>query len=149
MLIMAKRKSQARSKKINRSNETVNVTATDIGKWSFIIGLAIAIIVGLWAGFGKIDTSILAVLYGVLAVLGLLVGLINISGKEAESFLVAAIALMVGSNAMNSALDALKFEQHISLLVESTIKTLGAINYFIAPAAFVVALVLIYKLGKD
>jgi len=146
---MAKAKSRAKAKKVEHVKKEIREGTKDIGKWSFIIGLGIAILVGLWAGFGNIDMKILTVLYGVLAVLGFIVGLINISGKEAQSFLVATIALMVGSSAMDSALGALKFEQHIGLLMNAISKMLSAINYFIAPAAFVVALILIYKLGKD
>ncbi len=136
-------------KKKPSKKEADGIKTSDIGKWSFIVGIAIAIIVGLWAGFGKIDTNTLGITYAVLVILGLFVGLINITSEEAEPFLVATIALMVGADVMNSALGVFKFEQHLASLMTAISKTLVAINYFIAPAAFVVALLLIYKLGKD
>jgi len=125
------------------------VKTSDIGKWSFMVGLVIAIVIGLWAGFGSVNMNTLPIVYAVLAILGLIVGLINISSSEAQPFLVATIALMVGSSAMNSALAVFKFEEHLAMLVVAISKSLVAINYFIAPAAFVVGLLLIYRLGKD
>lgn len=65
--------------------------ATDIftpavGRWSFIVGLIIAVLVGLAVrvpGAGPI-----------LFILGLLVGLLNVPEKESTPFLVAVIALL-------------------------------------------------------
>lgn len=55
-----------------------------VGKWTFIVGLLIAVLAGLgfiqpWVGW-------------VLALLGLIVGFLNIGDEETQSFLLAAIA---------------------------------------------------------
>ena len=65
-----------------------------VGKGSFIVGLVVAVGGGLgleqaWFGW-------------VLAVLGLIVGFLNISDKENQSFLLAAIALIVAANAVGA-----------------------------------------------
>ena len=65
-----------------------------VGKCSFIVGLLIAVGGGLgfeqaWFGW-------------VLAVLGLIVGFLNISDKEHQAFLLAAIALIVAANAVGA-----------------------------------------------
>jgi len=64
-----------------------------IGKWAFIIGLALAIIAGLIQGIYTIPSLAL-----ILVILGLIVGFLNITEKNTVKLLVAIIALMaVGS----------------------------------------------------
>jgi hypothetical protein len=59
-----------------------------IGFWAFIIGLILAIVGGLVAH----DNAAVVV---ILIVLGLVVGLLNVTGKEIMLFLVATVALIV------------------------------------------------------
>jgi hypothetical protein len=63
-----------------------------IGSWAFIIGVVIAIIAGvLGIGvFGPVATWIPLV----MMILGIIIGLLNISDKEITTFLVAVIALL-------------------------------------------------------
>ncbi|MEJ2304604.1 MAG: hypothetical protein P8Y14_24020 [Anaerolineales bacterium] len=68
-------------------------TAT-IGKWAFIVGLVIAVLAGLffqptWAIW-------------VLAILGVIVGLLNITAEDTRSFLLAAIAFTISATALNT-----------------------------------------------
>ena len=63
-----------------------------VGKWAFIVGLVIAVVGGL--GFGQSWFG------WVLAVLGLIVGFLNVSEREVHGFLLAAIALIVAANAI-------------------------------------------------
>ncbi len=68
-------------------------TAT-IGKWAFIGGLVIAVLAGLlfqpgWAIW-------------VLAVLGVIVGLLNVTAEETRGFLLASIALTLSATALNT-----------------------------------------------
>ncbi len=65
-----------------------------IGRWAFIIGLVIAVLAGL---FFQPDWAI-----WVLAILGVIVGLLNVGAEETRSFLLAAIALTVSATALNS-----------------------------------------------
>ena len=65
-----------------------------IGKWAFIIGLVVAVLAGLlfqpgWAIW-------------VLAILGLIVGLLNVTAEDTRSFLLAAIALTLSATALNT-----------------------------------------------
>ena len=70
-----------------------NVLST-IGFWAFIVGLAIAVVVGIMAALG-IANAIMWVIIMILIILGLVVGFLNITAKEILLFLVATIALMV------------------------------------------------------
>jgi len=58
-----------------------------IGHWAFLIGLILSII----AGFGGIIPNLI----GILFVLGLIVGFLNVGEKESTAFLVAVIALLL------------------------------------------------------
>jgi hypothetical protein len=65
-----------------------------IGKWAFIIGLVIALLAGLffqpaWAIW-------------VLAILGVIVGLLNVTAEDTRGFLLAAIALTLSATALNT-----------------------------------------------
>lgn len=64
------------------------------GKWGFIIGLIIAVLAGLffqptWAIW-------------VLAILGVIVGLLNVTAEDTRGFLLAAIALTLSATALNT-----------------------------------------------
>ena len=65
-----------------------------IGKWAFIAGLVIAVLAGL---FYQPDWAI-----WVLAVLGVIVGVINVTGEDTRSFLLAAIGLTLSATALNA-----------------------------------------------
>jgi uncharacterized membrane protein YjjP (DUF1212 family) len=68
-------------------------TAT-IGKWAFIIGLVVSVLAGL---FFQPSWAI-----WVLAILGVIVGLLNVTAEDTRSFLLAAIALTISATALNT-----------------------------------------------
>jgi len=65
-----------------------------IGKWAFILGLVIAVLAGL---FYQPDWAI-----WVLAALGVIVGLLNVTAEDTRGFLLAAIALTLSATALNT-----------------------------------------------
>ena len=75
---------------------------------------------------------------GILLVLGILVGLLNVTEKETQKFLVAAVALLIAGGA--AALETIP-EWASSILTN--------IASFVAPAAVIVALNAIYALAKE
>ena len=65
-----------------------------IGKWAFVVGLVLAVLAGLlfqpgWALW-------------VLAILGVIVGFLNIAAEETRGFLLASIALTLSATALNT-----------------------------------------------
>lgn len=103
-----------------------------LGHYAFLLGIALAVLTGLvpqWQSSMMVWT---------LAVLGLLVGLLNINHTEEEKFLVSAIALMVVGSA--GALPSL------GLAVTSVLSNIVA---FVGPAALVVALKAVWALAED
>jgi hypothetical protein len=117
------------------------------GQWAFLGGMVIAIIVGLASGF--LGGS-LPIVLGVLAVLGLIVGLLNITEKEVTPFLIATIALLAvpSSLAPMTALVASTGGGVGTMMVSALNGFLGAIAVFISPAAFVVAIKAIYQMAQ-
>jgi uncharacterized membrane protein len=97
-----------------------------LGRWAFIIGLILAVIITL---FGVEQTWPIYV----LLVLGLIVGLLNITEKEVSSFLIAAIAFMFTFSALSNVFVA------VPAIGNTIANFFTLVNAFIAPAAAVVA----------
>lgn len=106
-----------------------------IGFAAFLVGLLLAIIGGatVQITFGAAETSGAIVL--VLVILGILVGVLNISGKEVIPLLIAAIALIVvGNTTAFLPLDDLG--GHAGTRINAIVALLAA---FMAPAAVISA----------
>lgn len=97
-----------------------------VGRWAFIIGLVVAVIIAI---IGTEETWP----FYVLLVLGLIVGLLNISDAEVSHFLIAAIAFMFTFTALSNVAEG------IPAIGETVGRFLGLVNVFIAPAAAIVA----------
>ena len=65
-----------------------------LGKWAFIVGMMIAVVGGL--GFSE------TWFVWLLALLGIAVGLLNITDRESSKFLLAAVGLTVAAAALSS-----------------------------------------------
>ena len=109
-----------------------------IGRWAFLVGLVAALVIAGMAGSGVPLWAIL-----LLAIDGVIVGLLNVTDDEATPFLVAAVAFMVGFNVL-----ATLFKD-----VQVGFPVLGALfmmlNVFIAPAAVIVAVKVMYGKARD
>ena len=104
-----------------------------IGFWAFIIGLIIAIIGGL---ISAQNTAVVVV----LIILGLIIGLLNITGKEIMLFLVATIALIVTGRVFTP-LTVLNIGKYLDQIL-SYVATL------MAPAAVVASIRALWAIGK-
>jgi len=109
-----------------------------IGSYAFIVGVIIAIIAAfIGAGYEYYITLL-------LLILGLIVGFMNITQKEAFNFLIATIALLAANAATQWTL-ALDVS---GVTLGTWITTiLGNISIFVAPAAVIVALKAIYDMA--
>ena len=101
-----------------------------IGKWAFIVGLVIAVLAGLffqpaWAIW-------------VLAILGVIVGFLNITAEDTRGFLLAAIALTLSATALNT----------VPLLGLEVTSVLGYVAAFVAGAMVVVALKALFQTAR-
>jgi len=103
------------------------------GHYAFIIGIVIAIIVGLIPQIRGVEAAT------ILIILGIIVGFLNITAKETMEFLVAALVLLFASNAAAYVLSAL----HATLAA----MWMNVVT-FITPAAIIVALKTVVMLAE-
>ncbi len=108
-----------------------------IGEISFILGLVIAILAGIFVSFTNSGWIVLA-----LVVLGLIVGFLNITEKETQPFLIASIALIVTAIS-GSMLTIIPF---IGNALNAIVQNIAV---FVAPAVIVVSIKAVYALAKD
>lgn len=101
-----------------------------IGSWAFIIGLVVAVVVGFISPAGS--TTI-----WILALLGLIVGLLNVTGEETHHFLLAAVAFVVSASslALVAPLDIVR-------------NVLENIVVFVGPGAAVVAIKALFEIAR-
>ena len=103
-----------------------------IGVWSFYAGLVLAIV----AAFAMQGNTMIP---WVLGILGIVVGLLNVTDKETSTFLVATIALVVSASSLGSLFSAWG---SISAFLMNVVT-------FVAPGAAVVALKAIWDITKS
>lgn len=104
----------------------------NVGKWAFLIGILLAVIAGFWT---------IPNLTLILVVLGLIVGFLNITAAEVETYLVAVVALLViGATAIQALSSIGQFVGTIQAMINNVIS-------FVAASGLVVALRAILALG--
>jgi len=102
-----------------------------VGKWAFIGGIVLAVV----AAFVTQTTWI----YWVLAVLGLVVGFLNVTAEETKGFLLSAVALILSASAV----------QGIPLVGEMVTTVMGNLVAFMSAAVLIVALKSLFETAKD
>ncbi|MDO8655628.1 MAG: hypothetical protein Q7K45_00170 [Nanoarchaeota archaeon] len=108
-----------------------------LGSWSFLIGLILAVIMGLGYGGVYADT-----LVWVIFLLGVVVGLLNITHDEANAFLMSGTVLVLVSYAGASAI------ADVSLVSYSMSNLLRGILTMFVPATMIVALKSVFQLAR-
>jgi len=136
---------------------------TKIGSWAFLIGILIALLVGLYTAY-TIESSDTEMFLGtdtggwvvwLLAILGAIVGIVSfigkgtITAKEGPGFLTAGIALLVMAPAfwgMSVGSGAWISGPWIGALLAGISMCLAI---FVAPAVGLLAIKAIWEIGKD
>jgi hypothetical protein len=106
-----------------------------VGKLAFVVGVVFAIVGGIWGGRAEPtnDTIVL-----ILIIAGILIGLLNITAKEAPVVLVAVIALLILSIWGNDL--AFAPITHLSQgLAENVQGVVDCFAILMAPAAIIIA----------
>lgn len=94
-----------------------------IGGWAFLIGILLAIIIPM---FGSMSPAML----WLLVVIGLLVGLLNVSGEESGAFMMSGIVLIIAS----------AFGQTVIQTIPLLSSILDALLVIFVPATIIVAI---------
>ena len=103
----------------------------NMGKWAFIVGFVICIVAGLLIAAPW--------MYWVLAILGLIVGFMNVTASETKGFLLAAIGLMLSATSVVA----------IPMIGVAVTAVLYNIVTFISAAVLVVALKSLFEIARD
>jgi hypothetical protein len=103
----------------------------NLGKWAFLVGIVICVVAGLVVAANW--------MYWLLAVLGLVVGFLNITGEETKTFLLAAIGLMLSATSVMS----------IPMIGVAVTAVLANVVAFISAAVLVVALKALFEVARD
>jgi hypothetical protein len=101
-----------------------------IGKWAFIFGLVLAVLAGLFFQPGWA--------LWILAILGVVVGFLNITAEETRGFLLASIALTLSATALNT----------LPVLGTALSLVLPFVVAFVAAATIVVALKELFQTAR-
>ena len=102
-----------------------------IGSWAFLVGVILAVILGF---FDVVSAGWAAV----LVILGLIVGLLNITDEEVKPFLTAGAVLVIVSFMGTTVMAAFPVGARI----------LTAVNMLFVPATIIVALKSVFGLAK-
>ncbi len=108
-----------------------------MGAYAFLVGVAIAILAGIFSPAGTQSTVAL-----VLVILGLIVGFMNITEKEVTSFLIASIALIAVGGAGLGVIEVARIGATLDAIVKNIV-------LFVAPAALIVAVKEIRHLAEN
>jgi hypothetical protein len=119
-----------------------------LGAWAFLVGVILAVIIGLSTSRFLSITAITeysAQIYGILIILGIIVGFINVTGKDSQTFMVAgAILVIVSRFGMESVRGSL-----IGIGVGDVVtSTFAALLVLFVPATIIVALKTVFSIAK-
>ncbi len=113
-----------------------------IGAWAFLIGIVLAVAVGIFA-----NNSVSPLISSILALLGLVVGFF-VAEKHVQTFLIASVSLVLVSFAgiqglfLSAAIRGVPIWEIIS-------SVLGSLLILFVPATIVVALKTVFALAKS
>ena len=112
------------------------------GAYAFLIGVVLAV------GLGLFNDSLEyagGLFYSALVLIGLIVGAMNISDKNSQTFLIASLSIViVGALGV----DALKYITTNNIAVNSLRSVLGSLSLLFIPATVVVALKTVFSIAK-
>jgi hypothetical protein len=107
-----------------------------IGSWAFLIGVIIAVVLGLLIT----DPQLRAILTTVLVVIGLIVGLLNVTDQETTPFLFSgAVLIIAGGLGQNGSLNSIPWVSGI----------LDALLAIFVPATIIVAIKNVFSLARN
>jgi len=128
-----------------------------LGAWAFIIGFVIALIAGIVAGLSAanlidLDFDVNAQT-GLLTVIGLVVGLVNVKMENQLKFLVASIAIILTPSGFSALglvqMNSVQAVGQVSAGIAAFLTALtGSLAVFVAPAAVIVAIKAMYSTAR-
>jgi len=118
-----------------------------VGAWAFLVGVVLAFTIGLFTTLLPIPALInySAQIYGVLVVIGVVVGFMIFGGKDSQAFLLTSVILVIVSKfGMESVSGSL-----IGIGLGDTVTSIfSALLALFVPATIIVALKTVFSMTK-
>lgn len=114
-----------------------------IGKYAFIFGVILALILGIASGF--LSTTVNVWLLSLLVLLGIIVGFLNIAEKEMKDFLMYGTVLIIAAFAGGIGANL----GSVAYLGPYFVALFTAVLAFVVPAIIIAVLKAIWKIEKD
>ena len=116
----------------------------DIGKLSFVFGVFLSLFFGVIIGTQDAKLTLgIGIVYGLIFVLGLIVGIMNITVEEINEFLLACIAFLAAGS-----LNVFFISGALPVFGGIIQATFVSLSTFVAPAATIVAMKAMYELAR-
>ena len=122
---------------------TIQIKENLFGAWAFLIGVILALAVGILGAIFEKD-----IILAVLAIIGLVVGFgfVNVSSKDINTFLMAAVSLVIVSFAGAEGISGITFlNLNIGGIISSTLR---ALLVMLVPATIVVAIKSLFSISQ-
>lgn len=118
-----------------------------VGAWAFLIGVVLAIIIGLSTTLISIPalTDYSRQIYAILVLLGIIVGFMNVTGRDTQTFLIAGTVLVIVSKFGLESVSGTLIGIGVGDAVSSVF---GALIALFAPATIIVALKTVFSIAK-
>ena len=120
-----------------------------LGAWAFIIGVFVALFVGILSGFMRMSAEAMATSAAILVVLGLVVGALNVTDREINSLIIAAIGLSVGSVTLTQLGDIMAVTEATEVIGTMLKTAFTVFGSFVAGVVLIPSLKSVYKISKD
>jgi len=124
-----------------QKQEAMDITPEKVGSWAFIIGVILAIVIGLFGKYIGIPVTSTSVVL-VLGLLGVIVGILNVTDREVGLFLIATIAFLSAAIALDNVLKA------VPVVGDIIIPVIGCIALFVAPGAAIISIKALWDISK-
>ena len=115
-----------------------------IGAWAFLIGVLVALVVGVIGD--SLPAELQVWVLGVLVLAGILVGLLNVNAKETSGFLLAALALVIVSFMGGNVIDSFGSVSIIGPMLKNILLYLLVL---FVPTTIIVALKSVFEIARD
>lgn len=118
-----------------------------IGAWAFLVGVILALVVGISSVLIPVSFIVKhnMTVYAILVLLGLMVGFLNVTGRESQTFMIAgAVLVIVSKFGMDSVTGSL-----IGLSIGTAVSSVfTALLVMFVPATIVVALKSVFSIAQ-
>ena len=118
-----------------------------VGAWAFLIGVVLALVIGLFTTLLPIPALIKysGYIYGILVLLGVVVGVMIVTGKDSQTVLVAGLIIVIVSQFGKESVSGSLIGIGLGDMVSSIFTALLAL---FVPATIIVALKTVFSIAK-